>query len=253
VRLTVVGCSGSVPAPNGPASCYLLQAPHAGRTFSLVLDLGSGAFGPLQGHLSALEIDAVALTHLHADHCLDMTALYVARKYGPGGPAPVIPVHGPVGTGERMARAYDLPADPGMSAEFEFLDWQPGVTIPIGPFLVRAEQVVHPVDTFALRVEHDGRSVVYSGDTGPSDALVQLAHGADLLVCEASFLEGRPNPPDLHLTGREAGEHASKAGVGRLLVTHVPPWIDPEAVMAEARSTFDGSLELAASGASYVL
>jgi ribonuclease BN (tRNA processing enzyme) len=253
VRLTVIGCSGSVPGPESAASSYLLEADHHGKNFSLVLDLGSGAFGPLQSYLSAHEVDAVAFTHLHADHCLDMTAMYVALKYGPGGPAPVIPVHGPSTTAERMAAAYDLPAEPGMTAEFAFATWQGETATPIGPFSVRATRVEHPVEAYALRVEHDGRSLVYSGDTGPSAALVQLAAGADLLLCEASFREGGDNPPDLHLTGRQAGEHARDAGVQRLVLTHIPPWIDQDDVLAEAKGVFDGPVELAVPGASYEL
>lgn len=253
MRLTVVGCSGSVPAPSSAASCYLLQAAHEGRTFSMVLDLGSGAYGPLQGHLDTNELDAVALTHLHADHCLDMTALYVARKYGPGGPLGPIPVHGPGRTAQRLAQAYDLPSEPGMTAEFDFVAWQTGTTSAIGPFEVRVERVVHPVEAYAVRVGHQGRSLVYSGDTGPCASLVQLAQGVDLLLCEASFRHGDDNPPDLHLTGRQAGEHARDAGVGRLLLTHVPPWTDGDAVLAEASGAFRGPVELAAPGASYEL
>jgi ribonuclease BN (tRNA processing enzyme) len=251
VRLTVIGCSGSVPGPASAASCYLLQAPHDGRTFSLVLDLGSGAFGPLQTHLAPTDVDAVALSHLHADHCLDMTALYVARKYGPGSPAPAIPVHGPSATADRLARGYDLPTSPGMTAEFDFRSWQPGGTTRIGPFDVRVQRVTHPVETYAVRVEHDGRSVVYSGDTGPCRRLVELARDADLLLCEASFVESGDNPPHLHLTGREAAEHARDAGVGRLVLTHVPPWTSSEEVLGEALGVFDGPVELAVPGASY--
>lgn len=253
MRLTVIGCSGSVPGPASPASCYLLQAPHRGRTFSLVLDLGSGAFGPLQGHLSPRDLDAVALSHLHADHCMDMTALYVARKYGPDGPAPSIPVHGPPGAAARMARAYDLPLDPGMGQEFDFLDWDLSSPVLIGPFAVSAVRVVHPVEAYALRVEQDGAAVVYSGDTGPCDALTEIAQGADVLLAEASFVESADNPPDLHLTGRDAGVHATDAGVGRLLLTHVPPWTDADEVLSDARSAYDGPVELVVAGASYTV
>lgn len=251
MKLIVVGCSGSVPAPWSAASCYLLQAEHEGGTFSLVLDLGSGAFGPLQSHLSADDVDAVALTHLHADHFLDMTALYVARRYGPGGCTTPIPVHGPSTTADRLVAAYGLPSQPGMTKEFDVQPWQPGAVRTIGPFEVRVVRVVHPVETYAVRVEHAGRSIVYSGDTGPSAALLKLASGADLLLCEASYLEGGDNPPDLHMTGRQAGEHARDAGVRQLVLTHIPPWTDRDQVLAEARGAFDGPVELAVAGASY--
>jgi ribonuclease BN (tRNA processing enzyme) len=112
-------------------------------------------------------------------------------------------------------------------------------------------RVAHPVETYAVRIEHEGRSLVYSGDTGPSTALAELASGADLLLCEASFLETGENPPDLHLTGRQAGEHARDAGVRRLVLTHVPPWTDRDEVLAEAKEVFDGPVELAVPGASY--
>lgn len=250
MRLTVIGCSGSVPAPESAASCYLIQATHDGRMFSLVIDLGSGAFGPLQSHLSAHDVDAVALTHLHADHCLDMTALYVARKYGPGGPGSLLPVHGPAATAGRLAAAYAASDGSDLTGEFQFTAWAPGAVVPIGPFRVRAAAVVHPVEAYAVRVEHEQRSIVYSGDTAPSQALVELAAGADLLLCEASFTDG-DNPPDLHMTGRQAGEHARDACVGRLVVTHIPPWTDREQVLSDARGAFDGPVELALPGASY--
>ncbi|CAN5136374.1 MBL fold metallo-hydrolase [soil metagenome] len=253
VKLTVIGCSGSVPGPASPASCYLVQAPFEGRTYSLLLDLGSGAFGPLQGHLNPHDIDAVALSHLHADHCLDLTALYVARRYGPGGPSPSIPVHGPPGAAERMARAYDLPVDPGMSEEFDFLDWDRNHAVGIGPFMVSAVRVEHPVETYAVRVEHDGAVLVYSGDTGPCAALIRVARGANLLLAEASFVDSAENPSGLHLTGRQAGEHASAAAVGRLLLTHIPPWIDADEVLTEARAGYQGPIELVTAGASYLL
>jgi ribonuclease BN (tRNA processing enzyme) len=102
-----------------------------------------------------------------------------------------------------------------------------------------------------MRVEHDGRSLVFSGDTGPTDALVTLAQGADLLLCEASFVEGADNGPGLHLTGRQAGDHAQRAGVGRLLLTHIPPWRDPDRALAEATPAFDGPVELARPHATY--
>lgn len=246
VLLTVIGCSGSVPGPESPASSYLLSA----DGFHLVLDLGSGAFGALQQHIPADRIGAIGLSHLHPDHCMDLCGLYVATKYSPGAPFPKIPVYGPAGTAVRMAQAYDLPVDPGMTEQLTFNDWQP--VQQIGPFTVRTTPVVHPVPAYAIRVEHDGRSIVYSGDTGPTQALVELARGADVLLCEAALLDDDPsNPPELHLTGSEAGEHAQRAGVGRLIVTHVPPWFDRIGQARAAAKTYSGEILTAVQGAVY--
>lgn len=245
-RITVVGCSGSYPGPDSPASCYLLEAEQDGRTYRILLDLGNGSLGQLQRYADPLTIDAVFLSHLHADHCLDMCGYYVMRKYHPTGPQPRIPVWGPADTPGRLARAYDLPMDPGMTEEFDF--HAHGGQVEIGPFLVDTTLVVHPVDAFAIRVTVGGRSVVYSGDTGPSEALARLAEDADLLLCEASFRDGVDNPPDLHLTGSECGTLATDAGVGRLVLTHIPPWHDPQAALAEAKTTWTGRLDLAVAG-----
>ncbi len=251
MRLTIVGCSGSYPGPESAASCYLLEEQHEGRTWRVLLDLGNGSLGQLHRYADPLEVDAVLVSHLHADHCLDLCGYYVMRKYHPLGPQPRIPVWGPAGTAERMARAYDLPAVPGMTEEFDFRAWEAPVVI--GPFTVEARQVVHPVTAYALRVTAGGRTLVYSGDTGPCDALDDVASAADLLLAEASFESGVDNPPDLHMTGADCGRTAARAGVGRLVLTHVPPWHDPAVAESEARAEWSGPIELARAGATYEL
>jgi ribonuclease BN (tRNA processing enzyme) len=249
VKLTIVGCSGSYPGPESAASSYLLEEEHEGRTWRILLDLGNGALGQLHRYVDPLAIDAVFLSHLHADHCLDLCGYYVMRKYHPTGPQPRIPVWGPAGTAERMAKAYDLPLDPGMTEEFAFLDH--GAAVELGPFRVETREVVHPVTAYSLRVTAGGRTLVYSGDTGPCPALDEHATGADLLLAEASFRDADDNPPDLHMTGSDCGRTASRAGVSRLVLTHIPPWHDEADAEAEARSEWSGRLDLAAAGATY--
>ncbi|MGZ4486687.1 MAG: MBL fold metallo-hydrolase [Nocardioides sp.] len=249
MRLTVVGCSGSYPGPDSPASCYLLEADHHGRTWRVLMELGSGALGALHRHADPLSVDAVLLSHLHADHCLDLCGYYVLRKYHPQGPQPRIPVWGPDGTAGRMARAYDLPEDPGMTEEFDFRVWDGEVRI--GPFTVEPVPVDHPVPAYGLRVTADGRTLAYSGDTGPCHGLDVVAHDADLLLAEASFQVGGDNPDGLHLTGADCGAVAARAGVGRLLITHVPPWHDREVALREAADWYAGPTELARAGAVY--
>jgi ribonuclease BN (tRNA processing enzyme) len=250
MRLTVVGNSGSYPGPGSPASCYLLEAEHDGRAFRVLLDLGSGALGALHTYIDPLTVDAVLPSHLHAGHCLGLCGFYVMRKYHPTGPQPQLPVWGPPGAAGRMARAYDLDEDPGMTREYDFRDYPDG-DFTVGPFTVSAREVYHAVTAFALRVSVDGRTLVYSGDTAPCDALSEHAAGADVFLCEASFLSGHDEPPGIHLTGAEAGEVAAGAAVGRLLLTHIPPWHDPQTVLAEAMGTFSGPLELARTGHVY--
>lgn len=249
MRLTVVGCAGSYPGPESAASCYLVEAEHEGRTWRVLLDLGNGALGVLHRYADPLTVDAVLISHLHADHCLDLCGYYVLRKYHPSGPQPRIPVWGPAGTAERMARAYDLPEDPGMTEEFDFRAYAGPVRV--GPFTITATEVYHPVTAYALRVEADGRALVYSGDTALCEGLEQASVGADLLLAEAAFREQGDNPPGVHMTGTDCGHLATRAGVGRLVLTHIPAWFDPKEALAEAAAVHTGAVELAAVGAVY--
>jgi ribonuclease BN (tRNA processing enzyme) len=249
MKVTIVGCSGSFPGPDSPSSCYLVEA----EGFRLLLDLGSGALGALQRHIGLYDVDAICLTHLHADHCLDMCAYHVARTYGAGAPYPRLPVHAPADAPRRLAAAYGMPEEPGLETAFDFVRLAPGV-FEVGPFTVTAGQVNHPVETYGFRISHGGRSLAYSGDTGESAELVKLAAGVDMLLCESSFVDQPDLPPDLHLSGRQAAEHAAKAGVGRLVLTHLVPWHDQGTIMDDAcRGGFDGPIDLARSGAVYDL
>ena len=242
MKLHIVGCSGSGPGPLSPASCYLVQA----DGFSLVLDLGNGAVGPLQALVGVEQIDAIWLSHLHADHCLDMAPLAVALMWSG------VTVRGPITVlADALAPARlatvmwpDRAAD-SLAAQFDFVTDRDA----LGPFGVRTAAVRHPVPARAIRLEHGGSSLVYSGDTGPAPALIELARGADVLLCEAAWGGSTPTTPDLHLSGAEAGEHAAAAGVGRLLITHVPPWESVDAAVAGARSTFSGPVEAVTAGA----
>ena len=107
------------------------------------------------------------------------------------------------------------------------------------------------MEAYGIRVEHGGRSLTYSGDTGVCDTLDELARDTDLFLCEAAFTHGKESIPDLHLNGREAGETATRAGARRLVLTHIPPWTDPQANLVDARAVFDGPVELAAPRATY--
>ncbi len=254
MKVTVVGCSGSFAGPDSPASCYLVQADDGVRTWSVVLDLGNGALGVLQRHLALDDLDAVVLSHLHPDHCVDLCGLYVSRRYRPEGPYPTpLPVHGPRGTAERMARVYGLPGD-GMEGEFDFRTVTDRAPFAVGPLRLTPFGVNHPVEAYGYRVEADGAVLAYTGDTDADPALTDLLRDADLALLDSAFVDGRDEAKDIHLSGRRAAEAAVAAGgVKRFVLTHLPPWNDPEVCRAQAAAVWPGDVELAACGATYTL
>ncbi len=246
MRLTVLGCAGSFPGPESACSAYLVEA----DGFRLLLDFGSGALSALQRYASLKSVDAIVLSHLHCDHMMDAATYVVVRRYAPEGALPPIPVYAPAGAPERIAAAYSLDEGP-LDDVYTFYALQPG-SFPIGPFHVVVDRVMHPVETYGVRIEHGGKVLAYSGDTAPCDALLRLAHNADVFLCEASYLDGVDNPPGLHLTGREAGEMATKAGVGSLLLTHlVAAWGSESETYANAAEAFAGPVEVVRPGCRY--
>ena len=244
MRLTVVGCAGSFPGPDSPASCYLLEA----DGFRVVIDFGNGSLGALQKYTGLFDIDAVCLSHLHADHCVDLYSYSVARSYSPAGVQPAIPVYGPAGSAERMSLIHGPDGDDGlMRQRFTFETLGPG-RMTIGPFDVQLAHMNHPVETFGFRLSHGGRSLVYTGDTGETEAVPELAAGVDVFLSEAAFLEGPNLPPNLHLTARQAASYARRADVGELVLTHLQPWNNLDDARAEAASAFTGDLDIAVAG-----
>lgn len=257
MRLTIVGCTGSMAGPESAASSYLLEADDAdGRTWRLLLDCGSGAFGPLQTLVDPTTIDAVGVTHMHPDHFADLCGLYVYLRYHPTVGTASRPcerpleVRGPEGAGSKVAVTFGL--DEGENLDcMAFSGWD-GTPWHVGPMRVEAFRVEHPVEAYALRVtgpsEADlSREVtfVYSGDSDECDGIVEAARDADLLLVEAAFIEGRDEPRGIHLTGVRAGRVATRAGARSVVLTHLQPWTDPAVVLAEARTTYAGPLDLA--------
>jgi ribonuclease BN (tRNA processing enzyme) len=254
VRLTILGCSGSVPGPNAAASGYLVEAGGA----VLGLELGNGTLAQLQALRDPFDLDALVLSHLHPDHCADVSALTVLRRYHPNAPYGArprrLPLYAPAEAPVRLANAYapheSERLETDLSDVYDFHRIDVG-TVHIGSVRMTAWPVDHPTAAFGLRIEHDGRSLAYTGDTGPCEALDELAHGAGVLLAEASWTDGPDRPEGVHLSGRQAGRLAARCGVGRLLLTHVAPWTDRDAVLAEARDEFAGPVALAEQGAGY--
>jgi ribonuclease BN (tRNA processing enzyme) len=239
VTLTVLGCSGTYPGDGGACSGYLVRSPGA----SLVVDLGAGSLANLQGHLAIGEIDAVVLSHVHPDHWLDLPVLRNAMRYvlGIGG----LPVYG---TAETWLMAEVIIGELSPTMLWQTVD--ESSVVEVGDQVVRFSRTDHPVETLAVRVDADGRSLLYSADTGsawyPGDAGVDV----DMMVCEASLSPDHEGQVQ-HLSARQAGKLARTLGAGRLVVTHVVPGVDAEAQVDMARQAFGGPVELATANRSY--
>ena len=259
MKLTAIGTSGSYPGPHAAASCYLLQI-EAERTWNIVLDLGSGALGPLQRWINHTDIDAVVLSHLHPDHCLDVTGLYVMHRYDPrfldaGGPPNRLAVYGPASTRERLTAAHHtdpgaspVPADStsdGLEQAFEFTDMRDGQPFTVGPVTITPHLVHHPVEAYAVRIEYNGAVLAYSGDSDACENLTTAAREADLFLCEAAFEDGRDTVRGIHLNGERAGRTAQEAGTKRLVLTHIAPWTNSDTVTAAAARHYSGTIDLA--------
>ncbi|MFW0790046.1 cyclic nucleotide-degrading phosphodiesterase [Gordonia sp. CPCC 205333] len=249
MRLTVLGCSGSVGGPSVACSGYLLTVPDEQP---VLLDCGPGVFGELQRYVNPSDV-AVALSHLHADHCMDLPAMLVWRRFAPKLAATHrAPLWGPPGTALRIgAGSSEFAGDiDDISDTFDTREWVEGVSVELGGMTLVPTKMDHPPETYGVRITGpQGETLVYSGDTAPCDQLIEMAADADVFLCEASWTHAPDDhPPHLHLSGVEAGEAASKAGVKHLALTHIPPWTSTDDVVAEARSRYAGPITVIAPG-----
>ncbi|HZX06831.1 MBL fold metallo-hydrolase [Kribbella sp.] len=241
LRLTVLGSATPYPSADNPCSGYLVTA---GDT-RIWMDAGTGTLGPLQRHTRLDELDAIWISHLHADHSADLLTAYYGALYADLTlPAP-IPLYGPPGIADRLAGFLtNGPTRSPIESAFAITELSDGHSATVGTVRLTSRAVEHGMPAFAVRVESGG-SLVYSGDTAPCAALTELADGCDALLCEAD------GPDPTHHTPEQAGLTA--AGAGRLIVTHVGPGITPAEAVARAATRYDGLVEYAAPGSTYTI
>ena len=234
--VTVLGCCGSYPGPGGACSGYLVR----GDATTLWLDAGSGTLANLQRHVGLFDVDAVVLSHEHPDHWSDLEGYRVACAYVIGRSG--VPVYAPAGVGAA------LHAEPAPT-----FDWHvvaDGDQVQLGGLRLRFSRTDHPPETLAVRIDGEGRSMAYSADTGPDWSFEALGPDVDLALCEATYLSEHEGTAG-HLSARQAGSMARRAGVPRLLLTHMWPTMDPAAIEAEAAAAYGGAVELAQTNRTY--
>lgn len=243
MELTVLGASGSWPEQGTALSGYLIRQ----DGFNLWMDAGSGTMANLQQYISISDVHAMLLTHEHADHMVDVYPLFYARYYGGLG-ANGLPLYIPKGFGSRLMGLLSTESAVGFHEGFEVREVDPGEGFEIGPFRVATRAMSHlGLPALGFRIEVNGTSLAYTGDTGPSDDVVELARGADVFLCEATW-QDEDDLHGFHLSARQAGEHARKAGAASLMLTHILPSRDRERSRAQAAEAYDGPIRIAVEG-----
>lgn len=256
----MLGKSPSWQDAGGACSGYLVEA----DGMRLLVDCGNGVFGKLREQIDYVDLDAAVISHLHADHWLDLIPYSYALTYAPK--QQPVPVHTWPGT-DTPARPR-LIAPPGsietfrrvvgawgnedlIENAFEIEQYKAEDTVEVGPIKVSFHPVPHFIDTFAISLESDGSRVVFGADSRPGEELIEIARGADLLVVEATLPRPERTGVRGHMTPEEAGAHAKEAGVKRVVITHISDELGDEWAREEAERGFGGPVEVARGGATY--
>jgi len=248
----VVGSSPAVQRPGRACSCYLVRS----RATAVALDLGSGALGNLQVAIDYSQLDAAIVSHMHADHFLDVIPLRYGLTYGARRRADRLPLWLPPG-GERILRTLcaAFPREGGdfLDDVFAVADYDPSSVLEIGDLRLTFRKTTHYIDAYAIRADCVTSSVTYSGDTAPCDAVVEHARGASLFLCEATLGLGTEEGARGHSSAVEAAEMARRADVRRLALTHYGPAEAPSALLAAARTVFAGPVSVVDDGTEFSL
>ena len=243
MRLTVLGGAGGYPPAAGACSGYLIA--HEG--FRLLVDPGYAVVPRLLGIVPAEAIDAVLVSHGHPDHVADLNPLLRARlmqdEEAPRLAAYALP--------DALAPVLALDQITALKGACEVRAFQAGDSLAIGPFAIQSRALPHSIPNAGVRISVPGASITYTGDAGPSDDLVDLAAGTDLLLAEATYVDAVPpgNAGVLNCA-LDVGRQASRARAARLMLTHLLPGTDPDASRAAASRSFSDVIEVAAPGLS---
>jgi ribonuclease BN (tRNA processing enzyme) len=261
VRITVLGKSPAWQDADGACSGYLVED----GDDCLLVDCGSGVFSKLRRFRDYVDVDAVVITHMHADHFLDLIPFACALTYAPrqqpvpverwpGTDSPACPqLHVPAGAIEILRTITAAGGQAGLvDGAFAIAEYDTAAAVEVGTLTLRFRPVPHyrPANAVQVRCRSGGR-FTFGADHGPTDALDGFADDSDLMILEATLPRPEREGQRGHLTPREAGEHAARCNAGRLVLTHISDELDWDWALAEAQQSFDGPVEVAREGAVY--
>ncbi len=222
LRLTVLGCSTALPHPDAPSAGFLVEW----DDIAVLLDVGHGVAGHLGRVADPRRLAGVVIGHMHADHFLDLVGVRYLFPWA-GAAASRLPVHLPPGGRRQLDDLASAISERRsfFDAAYAIDEYDPASAIMIGPLTVRFAPGRHYVPAWGISIEApDGARVVYTGDTGPSDTMIEFARGADLLLVEATLRdEGDDDAERGHLTAAEAIAMARTAQAGAARLVHFAP------------------------------
>jgi ribonuclease BN (tRNA processing enzyme) len=218
------------------------------------MDAGSGTLAQLQQHLRLDDLDAIWISHLHADHSADLLTAYYGLLFADVQLAGPIPLYGPPGIADRLAHFLtNTSTRSPVESAFAIHELHDGHQVEIGTLNLTSRAVAHGIPAFALRVASADSTLVYSGDSAPCASLTHLADRCDVLLCEADSAQAAADDEQVHHTPEDTGDTARGARAGRLIVTHVGRSLTPQQAVARASARFDGPIDYAAPGATFLI
>lgn len=241
LSVTVLGSAGSHTGPGQVCSGYLVET----GTTRLLVDAGNGSTANLQRFVAFNALDAVLISHRHVDHCVDLIGMFYALRFDPTFVG-AIPLYAPAEVFETLQSLLSNDSRQVFSDVFDHRLVGGGSHDRIGDVNVSFFASLHPPPTVSMRFEYDEAVLAYSADSAGGEELVACARGADVFLCEATWQGDAVNyPAGIHLTARDAGAIAQRAGVRTLVLTHIAGGLDRQVSRAEAQETFAGRVEFA--------
>ena len=244
MKFTVIGHWGGYPKAGEASSGYLIE--HDG--FRLLMDCGSAVLSQLQTYITPEELDAVILSHYHADHVADIGVLQHALLIGKyvNGTSHNLPIYGHQMDKAAFETLTYKDVTTGMA-------YEQGEKLHIGPFAIEFLETKHSVPCFAMRISVEGKTLVFTADTTYFEELIDFARKADVLLCESNLYKGMDGNAAGHMTSEEAGSLAADANVGKLILTHLPHFGDLQQLVSEAAEQYSGEILLASRGLNLAL
>lgn len=239
MKLTVLGYWGGYPAKGEATSGYLLQE----DGFNLLIDCGSGVLAQLQNYIKPEELDAVILSHYHADHVADIGVLQYSRL-----------IQSFLQKGIKTLPIYGHTKDEGSfqslthGTHTKGIPYDPEGELKVGPFTITFQLTKHAVVCYAMRITDGKSTLVYTADTALIPELTVFSRNADLLIAECNFYKGMDGSGPGHMTSEDCGKLAQQSEAHQLLLTHLPHFGQLSQLVIEAKEVYNNKVELASSG-----